>query len=188
MSDRFHPHIWEMGPSIPAGGRKAEKESPGAATQLGGIRVVPWEAVLETAQKNIVSWFNSHFSNPGTYREEKGMQEATRRSGHWGRVLHTVLPLHVCSAQVTEARYQKQGSSSTSAGGKAGTFQPELALRACGQQGAAQPHPVATDAEWINRTDSVGWNSGPQWHPTPVLLPGKSHGRRSPVGCSPWCR
>ena len=25
-----------------------------------------------------------------------------------------------------------------------------------------------------------------RWHPTPVLLPGKSHGRRSPVGCSPW--
>ena len=25
-----------------------------------------------------------------------------------------------------------------------------------------------------------------QWHPTPVLLPGKSHGWRSVVGCSPW--
>ena len=25
-----------------------------------------------------------------------------------------------------------------------------------------------------------------QWHPTPVLLPGKFHGRRSLVGCSPW--
>ena len=25
-----------------------------------------------------------------------------------------------------------------------------------------------------------------KWHPTPVLLPGKSHGRRSLVGCSPW--
>ena len=25
-----------------------------------------------------------------------------------------------------------------------------------------------------------------QWHPTAVLLPGKSHGRRSLVGCSPW--
>ena len=25
-----------------------------------------------------------------------------------------------------------------------------------------------------------------QWHPTPVLLPGKSHRRRSLVGCSPW--
>ena len=25
-----------------------------------------------------------------------------------------------------------------------------------------------------------------QWHPTPILLPGKSHGWRSLVGCSPW--
>ena len=27
-----------------------------------------------------------------------------------------------------------------------------------------------------------------QWHPTPVLLPGKSHGWRRLVGCSPWDR
>ena len=27
-----------------------------------------------------------------------------------------------------------------------------------------------------------------KWHPTPVLLPGKSHGRRSLVGCCPWGR
>ena len=27
-----------------------------------------------------------------------------------------------------------------------------------------------------------------QWQPTPVLLPGKSQGRRSLVGCSPWDR
>ena len=27
-----------------------------------------------------------------------------------------------------------------------------------------------------------------QWHPTLVLLPGKSHGRRSLVGYSPWGR
>ena len=25
-----------------------------------------------------------------------------------------------------------------------------------------------------------------QWHPSPVPLPGKSHGQRSLVGCSPW--
>ena len=25
-----------------------------------------------------------------------------------------------------------------------------------------------------------------RWQPTPALLPGKSHGRRSLVGCSPW--
>ena len=30
----------------------------------------------------------------------------------------------------------------------------------------------------------LGWRR--QWHPTPVLLPGKSHGRGSLVGCSPW--
>ena len=31
-----------------------------------------------------------------------------------------------------------------------------------------------------------GWRR--QWHPTPVLLPGKSFGWRSLVGCSPWGR
>ena len=29
---------------------------------------------------------------------------------------------------------------------------------------------------------------GRQWHPTPVFLPGKSHGWRSLVGSSPWGR
>ena len=27
-----------------------------------------------------------------------------------------------------------------------------------------------------------------QWQPTPILSPGKSHGRRSLLGCSPWGR
>ena len=27
-----------------------------------------------------------------------------------------------------------------------------------------------------------------QWHPTPALLPKKSHGRKRLVGCSPWGR
>ena len=27
-----------------------------------------------------------------------------------------------------------------------------------------------------------------RWHPSPVLLPGESHGQRSLVGCSPWGR
>ena len=31
-------------------------------------------------------------------------------------------------------------------------------------------------------------NSRRQWHPTPVLLPGKSHGWRSLLGCNPWGR
>ena len=37
--------------------------------------------------------------------------------------------------------------------------------------------------EWLGVTAVLRWR---QWHPTPVLLPGKSHGRRSLVGCSPW--
>ena len=32
-------------------------------------------------------------------------------------------------------------------------------------------------------TENVSWRR--QWHPTSVLLPGKSHGQRSLVGCSP---
>ena len=32
----------------------------------------------------------------------------------------------------------------------------------------------------------IGVHRRRRWHPTPVLLPGKSHGWRSLVGCSPW--
>ena len=39
---------------------------------------------------------------------------------------------------------------------------------------------------WYRAPKYSAWRT--RWHPTPVLLPGKSHGRRSPVGCSPWGR
>ena len=35
-------------------------------------------------------------------------------------------------------------------------------------------------------TSNMWWRR--QWHPTPVLLPGKSHGQRSLVGFRPWGR
>ena len=35
-------------------------------------------------------------------------------------------------------------------------------------------------------SDLIDKNWRRQWQPTPVLLPGKSHGQRSLVGCSPW--
>ena len=44
--------------------------------------------------------------------------------------------------------------------------------------GLASPVPLYTSSILSHRRR--------QWHPTPVLLPGKSHGRRSLVGCSPW--
>ena len=36
---------------------------------------------------------------------------------------------------------------------------------------------------WVGK---IPWRR--KWHPTPVLLPGKSHGQRSLVGYSPWGR
>ena len=35
-------------------------------------------------------------------------------------------------------------------------------------------------------TASSSFIQSRQWHPTPILLPGKSHGRRSLVDYSPW--
>ena len=39
---------------------------------------------------------------------------------------------------------------------------------------------------YLRLGSSLDWRR--QWHPTPVLLPGKSHGWRSLVGCGPWGR
>ena len=51
-------------------------------------------------------------------------------------------------------------------------------------------HDWVTELNW---TEHMTWNykfcfkiRRRHWQPTPVLLPGKSHGRRSLVGCSPW--
>ena len=40
----------------------------------------------------------------------------------------------------------------------------------------------------VNGKNSIGVDQRRRWHPTPVLLPRKSHGRRSLVGCSLWGR
>ena len=43
----------------------------------------------------------------------------------------------------------------------------------------ASSSPLLIDENWTKAQRR-------QWHPTPVLLPGESHGQRSLVGCSPW--
>ena len=40
--------------------------------------------------------------------------------------------------------------------------------------------------KFYNRVVRLGWKR--QWYRTPVFLPGKSHGRKSLEGCSPWGR
>ena len=42
------------------------------------------------------------------------------------------------------------------------------------------------EAEVIMNMTNYNIGEGDGRHPTPVLLPGKSHGWRSVVGCSPW--
>ena len=41
--------------------------------------------------------------------------------------------------------------------------------------------------KWF-KSFQVLWAQRRHWHPTPVLLPGESHGQKSLVGCSPWGR
>ena len=66
------------------------------------------------------------------------------------------------------------------AGGRFSRFRPPLPLQPCLLHSAATCILLMV----FNLTRSGPWRR--QWHPTPVLLPGKSHGRRSLVGCSPW--
>ena len=43
---------------------------------------------------------------------------------------------------------------------------------------------VAANSKYFSSHLIFFWRR--QWHPTPVLLPGKSHGQRSLIDCSPW--
>ena len=43
-----------------------------------------------------------------------------------------------------------------------------------------------TRVQSLGRERPFSWRR--KWHPTPVFLPGKSHGRRSLLGYSPWGR
>ena len=47
-------------------------------------------------------------------------------------------------------------------------------------------HDWATELNWTELNPARKQRRRRQWHPTPVLLPGKSHGWRSLVGYSPW--
>ena len=45
-------------------------------------------------------------------------------------------------------------------------------------------HLPATWKTWVRSLRKIPWRR--KWQPTPALLPGESHGRRSLVGYSPW--
>src|SRR5574337_107991 len=59
------------------------------------------------------------------------------------------------------------------------------ALHRLGDPSAVQVHLIGTALDQVYG-DRLHDLARGLWHPTPVLLPGKSHGWRSLVGCSPW--
>ena len=69
-----------------------------------------------------------------------------------------------------------------------GEEMPEL----CEQQQMSLPHCPSPSPSlvslscWMGNSASLQKEWRRQWHPTLVLLPGKSHGWRSLIGCSPW--
>ena len=48
---------------------------------------------------------------------------------------------------------------------------------------AGDPGSIPSSDPWVGK---IPWRR--KWQPTPVFLPGESHGRRSLVGYSPWDR
>ena len=52
--------------------------------------------------------------------------------------------------------------------------------------GVAKSQTRLSDRSDLISVLKIPWRS--KWQPTPVLLPGKSHGQRSLVGYSPWGR
>ena len=69
------------------------------------------------------------------------------------------------------------------------THSSVLAWRIPGMGGAwwASVYGAAQGRTRLTRlSNSSSWRK--KWLPTPVFLPGKSHGQRNPAGCSPWGR
>ena len=142
------------------------------------VQSLVWEDLLEkemAIHSNILAWKIPWMEEPGRL-QFMGLQ----RVGH-NRA--TSLSLSQ-GAKIPHASWGGQKRKGTVGTWKAtGTLQVIRSHRQC---------------EWgrdVNRSQlskntQLGWGrmygQTRRWHPTPVLLPGKSHGRRSLVGCSPW--
>ena len=70
---------------------------------------------------------------------------------------------------------------------------PALQVDSLPAEPLGKPHVTSSALHMVNSSTLLSYKNflsyaRRQWHPTPVLLPGKFHGRRSLVGCSPWGR
>ena len=69
--------------------------------------------------------------------------------------------------------------------GSAGKLEPPLP-RGLGATCQTQLRVILKEPEHKQWGPTAWHRQRRRWHPTPALLPGKSHGQRSLVGCSPW--
>lgn len=94
-------------------GRWLRRDPLNQFQQRGVMRRMPREggAAGNSSKKTI--WFNSHFSNPGTYRKgEWGVQETTGRSELRGRVFQTAHAPPCLLCQVARSKGQKAPGTS----------------------------------------------------------------------------
>ena len=66
-----------------------------------------------------------------------------------------------------------------------GTTTEDMGERPCPEKAPEHPAQLQYHSIWFSHL-STYFTSG--WQPTPVFLPGESHGQRSLVGYSPWTR
>ena len=67
-------------------------------------------------------------------------------------------------------------------------FKKKLEYYTCTLSSSCSPSSAHTPGKTTIKSSGViiAKHQRRQWQPTPVLLPGKCHGQRSLVGCSPW--
>ena len=98
---------------------------------------------------------------------------------HWEDFLCSRLPIQTCQGSFNATEHVRTLQNKTSNFNQSPRSNSSLKMRS-GRIGLPKS------------TLQIGVSSSRprrrRWQPTPVLLPGKSHGRRSLVGCGPWDR
>ncbi|KAB0383053.1 hypothetical protein FD755_004970, partial [Muntiacus reevesi] len=194
-SDTFHP--WA--PLDSRAGERTEKYEPGgfitSVPFLGQERTRltfnPWESELVLMKmRNLFSFSYLNFDlSYSLLTEEQTNKTNTAGCAIW--ILHYCIDIAALEQVIRDAQecddgeiqlYNEQIDTL-----RKETEEAERSLERssydCQQLVVAQQ----TLRNELDRCHRIIENTGNrQWQPTPVLLPGKSHGQRSLVGCSPW--
>ena len=125
-----------------------------------------WERLRAEGEKGVRGWDGWSITDSKTMNLGK-LQEIVRDKEAWRGAIHGV----------TKSRTQLGGWTTTTLNSMI-IESSTLSIRC--------KYTQRTHTHIIQYLTQHSWRR--QWHPTPVLSPGESHGRRSLVGCSPWGR